>query len=501
MEATLTKQPDITGKEVRLQARREINNRSLFEFIKYFWPQISNDEFKGNWHIEYLCKELEIVAERVAKGLPREYDLIINVPPGTTKTITCSIMFPVWCWTKWFHLRFITASYSSPLSLESAEYSRDLIWSDAFKEVYPELEIKDDKSAKGNFKVVKKEQVSPGRMARQVLGGNRYSTSVGATVTGFHGHILIWDDLLNPEEAISEKGLETANRWMGQTLGMRKTDKDVTVTIGIMQRLHQNDPTGFILSKKRKNVRHISLPGEIRNYKEQLHPPELAKYYKDDLLDPKRLSWKTLEDSESILGQYGYAGQIGQNPTPPGGGMFKVDHFSMITALPAKVNYVKTVRYWDKAGTAGAGCFTVGVKLTHLVNGLWIVEDVKRGQWASEERELIIRQTAIADGFDVEVGVEQEGGSGGKESAEATVRNLAGYACYLDHPTGDKAFRADPFSVQVNYGNVQLLVGDWNHAFVEEYRNFPFSTNKDQVDAGSGAFNRLTAKRIARRII
>ena len=422
MEARID-QPQISKQDRMLEALsnpytiiRERNNRSLFEFIKYFWPQVSNDEFKPNWHIQYLCSELEKVAERVANNLPKEYDLIINVPPGTTKTITCSIMFPVWCWSKWHHLRFITASYSSALSLESAEYSRDLMQSDAFKAIYPELEIKDDKSAKGNFKVVKKVPgQGVGRMERTLLGGNRFSTSVGATVTGFHGHILIWDDLLNPEEAISDVQLETANRWKDQTLSMRKTDKAVSATIGIMQRLHQNDPTGHTLDKKGKNIRHICLPGEIRNYRELLKPPELAKFYVDELLDPERLSWKILEDTEADLGQYGYAGQIGQDPTPPGGGMFKVDHFGKILMLPSPVNFQMSVRYWDKAGSQGKGAYTVGVRMHKLTNGRFIVDDVVRGQWASEERERIIKQTAIADGGNVIIGLEQEPGSGGKE--------------------------------------------------------------------------------------
>ena len=501
METATIKLPDISKEEVQAQARREINNRSLFEFIKYFWPQISNDEFRSNWHIEYLCKELEQVAERVAKGLPREYDLIINVPPGTTKTITCSIMFPVWCWTRWYWMRFITASYSSALSLESAEYSRDLVRSDVFRRIYPELDIKDDKDTKSNFKLVKKDIVHEGRKPRLLLGGNRFSTSVGATVTGFHGHINIWDDPLNPEEAVSEKGLETANRWLDQTLSMRKTDKAVTVTIGIMQRLHQNDPTGHILAKKKQNVRHISLPGEIRNYREQLHPSELEKYYKDDLLDPERLSWVILQDAELDLGQYGYAGQIGQNPTPPGGGMFKVDHFQMIARMPPLTNIIASVRYWDKAGSQGTGAFTVGVKMHKFADGHFLIEDVIRGQWSSEEREMILKQTARSDGYNVTVGIEQEPGSGGKESAEATIRNLAGYSCFKECPTGDKVFRADPFSVQVNNGNVQMLVADWNHAYKDELRNFPFSTYKDQADASSGAFKKLADKRVARRVI
>ena len=135
-----------------------------------------------------------------------------------------------------------------------------------------------------------------------------------------------------------------------------------------------------------------------------------------------------------------------------------------------------------------------------LTRDRYIIDDVIRGQWSSEEREDIIRETAKADGNNVIVGVEQEPGSGGKESAEATIRNLAGFSCFKETPTGDKVFRADPYSVQVNNGNVLMLVGDWNHQYMEELRNFPFSTYKDQVDASSGAFLKLTGKRQARRI-
>lgn len=491
--------------KIPFSATRERNNRSLYHFIQYFWPIVNNKEFKPNWHIDkVLCPELETVAYRVADDLPKLYDLIFNVPPGTTKTMACSVMFPVWCWTKWFWMSFITGSYSSDLSLEKAELSRDLVRSDQFKAIYPELSIKQDKDAKGNFKVVKKEQAFPGREPRIIQGGSRYSTSVKATATGFHGHIIIIDDPLNPEQAVSEVELATANRFMGQTLSTRKVEKSVTPTILIMQRLHQDDPSGHILEKKNKRIRHISLPGEIRNYREQVKPREWIKYYKDDLLDPGRMNWEVLKEMEADLGQYGFAGQVGQEPTPPGGGMFKVDHFQIITMLPSPVNFIQTIRYWDKAASGGKGAFTVGVKMSKLTSKLgydwFIVEDVKRGQWATEEREAIIRETANADGDTVQIFVEQEPGSGGKDSADGTVRNLAGFSCLPDSPTGDKTFRADTYSVQVNNGNVRLLKGDWNHEYVEEFRYFPFSTYKDQVDASSGAFKKLTGKRIARMI-
>jgi predicted phage terminase large subunit-like protein len=100
----------------------------------------------------------------------------------------------------------------------------------------------------------------------------------------------------------------------------------------------------------------------------------------------------------------------------------------------------------------------------------------------------------------VTVWLEQEPGSGGKDSADASIRNLAGFAVYAERPTGDKAFRADPFSVQVNNGNVQMLRGDWNREYVEELRFFPNGKYKDQVDASSGAFIHLVSKKIACRV-
>jgi predicted phage terminase large subunit-like protein len=397
-------------------------------------------------------------------------------------------------------MRFICASYSSALSLESAEYCRELVRSTQFKELYPDIDIKEDKDTKSNFKIVKKEIVSPGRPPRIIPGGSRYSTSVGGTLTGFHGDILIVDDPLDPKRAASEIELDNANRWMEQTLSTRKTDKAITPTILIMQRLHQNDPTGHMLAKQKENIRNICIPGECRNYPTKVQPPELIKYYRDDLMDPVRLPWKVLVDLQADLGQYGYAGQIGQDPTPPGGGMFKVDRLTILTTLPSPVHIVKTVRYWDKAGTQDAGAYTAGVKMSLLMNGRWVIEDVKRGRWGTDERERIIRAVAETDGKSCQIWVEQEPGSGGKESAEGTIRNLGGYVAYAERPTGDKAFRADPFSVQVNNGNVMLLIGNWHRDFIEELRFFPFSTYKDQTDAAAGAFSHLTQKKVAQRI-
>ena len=153
------------------------------------------------------------------------------------------------------------------------------------------------------------------------------------------------------------------------------------------------------------------------------------------------------------------------------------------------------VRYWDKAATDvkenPGSAHTAGVKVARLSSGKWCVLDVVRGQWATDEREMRIKQVAQMDGPTVTVWMEQEPGSGGKDSARGTVKNLAGYSVRAEHPTGDKVHRADPFSVQVNWGNVVLVRAPWNREFLDELANFPFGRWKDQVDAAAGAFNKI----------
>ncbi len=158
------------------------------------------------------------------------------------------------------------------------------------------------------------------------------------------------------------------------------------------------------------------------------------------------------------------------------------------------------VRYWDKAGTEGGGKFTAGALVGRRECGRFIIADVVRDQWSAQNRENVIKQTAFMDRQrygNVSNWVEQEPGSGGKESAENTIRNLAGFNIRAERVTGDKVTRAGPLSAQVEaisgVGNVDLLLGDWNEAFLVEAQNFDgIHGFMDQIDAAAGAFNKLT---------
>jgi len=149
------------------------------------------------------------------------------------------------------------------------------------------------------------------------------------------------------------------------------------------------------------------------------------------------------------------------------------------------------VRYWDKAGTKGGkGAESAGVLIAGPWKGQYIIGDVVHGRWSSMERNDVMMQVARRDGREVQVVTEQEPGSGGKESAETTIRMLAGWDVRADRVTGDKVTRAGPLSAQAEAGNIALVRGEWNDPFLRQAHSFPDGL-KDMVDGATGGFNKL----------
>ncbi len=458
---------------------------SFWEFVKEFWHEIIDEPLIENWHMEYLCKELEKVAHRVFKRKHKEYDLLINISPGSSKSTIVSVMFPVWCWLHKPWVQTICGSYAQELSLDLSVKSRSIVWSEKFKRCFPEIVLRRDQCTKTWF--------------QNERFGWRYATSTGGAVTGKHSHFIIIDDPVDPKGAVSDAEMKSAVDWLTNTIPTRKILHKITVIIMIMQRLAQNDPSGLWLGWRKKGlpIRHICIPAEIstdKNTADTVRPRSLRHYYKDGLMDPNRLGWEAL-NAQKLIGEYSYAGQYLQTPVPPGGGMFKTMKIETVSMTYTEKSMVMC-RYWDKAGTHEAGTYTVGLLMGRDKDGVFWILDVVRGQWDAGEREDVIKRTASIDGRAITIRVEEEPGSGGKESAEATIRNLAGFRVKADRPTGDKVWRADPFAAQVNHGNFKMKRADWNDELIKELQNFPRSTYKDQVDAGSGAFAYLAKPRI-----
>jgi predicted phage terminase large subunit-like protein len=180
------------------------------------------------------------------------------------------------------------------------------------------------------------------------------------------------------------------------------------------------------------------------------------------------------------------------NPTAREGLFFKVGQLEIVDAAPAEL---RLVRAWDMAATAGDGDYTAGILMGDNGQGAYFVLDVRRGQWSTDARDAIIRQTAQLDGKRVRIRGPQDPGAAGKQAAQVFTRMLAGFPVRTLPVSGDKTVRADPFSSQVNAGNVRLVRGAWNRAFIEELRAFPQGVHDDQVDAAADAFAELTAGR------
>lgn len=182
------------------------------------------------------------------------------------------------------------------------------------------------------------------------------------------------------------------------------------------------------------------------------------------------------------------------------GGMFRREWFPTVETAPVDA---RRIRGWDKAGTKDRGDWSVGVLMAMDDDGIFWIEDVIRGRWSSFERNKIIKQTADLDAQKYKkrysVAIEQEPGSGGKESAEWTIKQLAGYTIDVDKPTGEKRSRASPLASQAQAGNVRMVIGPWNKAFIDEMCLFTGDDkdgpNDDQVDAASLSFNQLALKR------
>ena len=487
--------------------------RDFFTLVKEFWDIIINDDPIYNWHIPYLCKFLQKQFYQVCSRSPKEKDIIINIPPGTTKSTIVTIMFPAWVWIaklpkkeyiRYYKkvyrkekqknpdfkfkdliitgkdLRFITGSYGNALSLDHSELSRDIIISDKYKRFFPEIEIRHDKSQKSNFK--------------NNHGGTRFTTSVGSGVMGTHAHFILVDDPLDPEGGYSDADREKANRWVTGTLSTRKVDKKITVTILIMQRIHQDDPTAHLLNKKKGKIKHICLPADCNEF-DNVKPKRLKKYYKKGLLDSIRLGKTEIESLRLELGPYGFAGQLGQDPKPREGGMFQRKDMEIVDVAPA--GGTQWVRGWDFAGTSKEEAkkkgtkpaYSAGVKLKYC-DGIFYIGHIVRERVSGRGLRSLMKNIASQDGKETLIDYPQDPGSAGKSQAQDLASYLAGYTFYYSTESGDKVLRADPVSAQSQAGNIKLVKGDWNEPFIDEVEYFP-NGFKDQIDALSRAFRRV----------
>jgi predicted phage terminase large subunit-like protein len=479
----LTQAEELTFTEeiAKVAGEMAIAEKSFKQFVKQAWHIIEPGvPFIDGYHIDVICEHLEAVYKLQIQNL------IINIPPRHMKSLLVSVFFPAWVWLNDPYSKWLCSSYGQDLSTRDSLKCRRLIqslwyqsrWSDKYT-------ITSDQNQKTRFENDKT--------------GYRLSTSVDGVATGEGGDYVVVDDAHNVKQAESETKRLAVLKWWDEVMSTRINNPKTGRFIIVMQRVHEKDLTGHVLAKENSDYVHLCLPAR---YEVDREPKilETSIGFKDkrtkdgDPLWPDMYDDKELKKLEDKLGSYAAAGQLQQRPSPREGGMFNVTDFKIVDKI-GKV--VRGVRYWDKAGTEGGGCYTAGVLVYKLEDGSYLIADVVRGQWEAPERERRIKQMTILDGKSITQWVEQEGGSGGKESAQATIKNLAGYTARADRVTGSKIVRAEPYSAQVAIGNVKVLNRPWTNTFLDEHGLFPMGGFKDQVDSASGAFNKLASGVVA----
>jgi len=410
---------------------------------------------------------LRAIAEHLDAVTAGEVDrLAIFMPPRHGKTETVTVRYPLYRLQRDPTCSVLVTGYSQRIANRFSRKVRNL--------AAGRVAVAQDKAAADEWHTDQ--------------GGQMLARGVGSPPTGVgFGLILIDDPIKSREDADSEAKRERAWDWYTDDLMTRLEPGGAVVMV--LTRWHEDDVASRALASE---------PGEWT----VLRLPALAE--EDDPLGrrpgaalwPARFDVEALQRQRDVMmrndGARGWEALYQQSPQPREGVMFKV---GAIAVVPARPVCKRMVRRWDMAASDGRGDWTVGVLMGLMDDGRFAVLDVVRGQWATDDRDQVIRQTAALDGRGVQVIVPQDPGSAGLDVARHLSRMLAGFRCKAVPETGDKVNRADPFASQVGAGNVVMVRGDWNGEFLAELKGFPQRKHDDQVDAASGAFRALTVKR------
>lgn len=454
--------------EVRRDADRIREECStLAGFLKHAWHVLEpSTDLVWSWHLDAICEHLEAISREQLK--PR---LITNVPPGSSKSTLVSIMWQAWEWGPFGKPgnRFLSTSYEIGNVTRDTRKTRDLVMSEWYQALWP---LKMKRAGETSFENEHR--------------GTREGVAFGS-LTAKRGDRLTIDDPHSLDGAESEVERSKAVRRFLEGGQNRLNNQEKSAIVIVMQRLHEADLTGALLARE-AGYEHLMLPMEF-----EIERRCVTSIFKDprvkdgEILDPVRFGPGAIDELK-IDNDYSWAGQYQQRPAPREGGMFKVDQIEIVDSVPAGA---KRVRGWDIAGsTRKTSPYTVGARLA-LAGPVLYIDDVVRARVSIDRAEKLIVDTAHEDGRTIKQSVPQDPGSSGKSQKMHISNRLAGLEFLFSTETGSKEDRAIPFASMVNAGNVRMVKASWNVPLIEEMRNFPGSTYKDQIDALSRAFEQI----------
>jgi predicted phage terminase large subunit-like protein len=291
--------------DVIAESRRRCGR--FYDFVQLAWNQVEDSTYMDNWHIEAICDHLEAMA-RGKIG-----NLLINQPPGTTKTLLCSILFPAWVWTWWPSARFLVASYAQDLSTKASNNCRSVIESDWYCERFGRLLRNQNKETR----------------FQNTDGGWRLATSIGGRGTGEHPDFVICDDPIKAEDSRSPLKRQRVREWWDGTISMRGEIRGVRRLI-VMQRLHEDDLAGHVI--RQGGYEKIILPMEFEP--NRMEPTSLG--WTDPRTTDGELLWeqaypRAKVDQSKIRLSFDAPGQLQQRPNPLTGSIYRLEDFRYFT--------------------------------------------------------------------------------------------------------------------------------------------------------------------------
>jgi predicted phage terminase large subunit-like protein len=417
-------------------------------------------ELAMNWHLEVIAAKLTAVREGKIRRL------IINLPPRHLKSLMASIAFPAWCLGHDPSAQILCVSYAQDLSDKLARDCRSIMLSPWYRQIFPT-------------------RLAPHRQAVQEFittrQGYRLATSTGGVLTGRGADIILIDDPLKPEEALSEAQRKAANEWYDHTLYSRLNDKRHGAIVIIMQRLHEDDLVGHVLAQEGWEV--LSFPGiaeadEVHRI-ETIWGAQCFRRRQGEALHPDREPLETLDRIRRTIGEYNFAGQYQQSPAPLGGGLVKAESFKRYGEKDRPERFDRIVQSWDTANKATelsdfSVCTTWGVRGKDLfLLGLFR----RRLEYPALKRAVREQQSLFGAN---EVLIED------KASGTQLIQELITDGCYgvtPYQPTCDKIMRLNAQTAMIETFVYIPEAAPWLAEYLHELMVFPNGKHDDQVDS------------------
>lgn len=467
----------------------------LGDYIRQAWQVLEPaTHFVDGWHIDAVAEHLEAVTAGHIRNL------IINIPPGTSKSLMVSVFWPTWEWTFAPWRRFLTGSHSQSLSTRDALKSRRLIQSDWYQSRWgSKFRLTGDQNQKMRYENDKT--------------GFRLAVSVGGPVTGERGHVKILDDPHKADEMLSDAHRMSAIEWLGTVWSTRLNDPKTGSDIIVMQRLHEGDATGYLLEEI-TGYEHLVLPMRFEPERKCFTSIgfEDPRTEPGELLCEERFGEAEVKDLERRLGTYGAAGQLQQRPAPSDGGIFKRRNWRFwqyqgqnlapvaVRLESGEIFYCPVVNLpehmhqyaqsWDATfkGTA-TGSFVVGQVWGVFMSACFLLDQTRERLEFTGTLEAI---RALSKAWPQALAKFIEDKANGPAIINVLGTEIPGLIPI--EPQGDKVARARAIAPMQEAGNIYLPHPDncpWVKTLIANFAVFPNGKDKDEIDAMSQIIIRL----------